>query len=250
MLAAAILIYAAAMTLANLSIAAFGPAISPINAFVLIGLDLALRDWLHVRLKPLQMLALIAAAGQGVAHHRLPRLDTAERAASGRASCRQCRTPIVKGAWRLTLTFWEDGRFMPASNTKLFTTAAAFATLPGLDRPDTAGGASVLLQKPRSYGEIYNDLDGEVVNLFRVARDCGGNGVAARQRQTSSEPHDVLGNLSEIGNIELRQGQGSGLVSQDHRRAAHCLNRRQMADKRVAPRHALGGHGQRQGNFR
>jgi ribosomal protein L37AE/L43A len=58
--------------------------------------------------------ALIAAAGQGVAHHRLPRLDTAERAASGRASCRQCRTPIVKGAWRLTLTFWEDGRFMPA----------------------------------------------------------------------------------------------------------------------------------------
>jgi len=63
MLAAAILIYAAAMTLANLSVAAFGPAISPVNAFVLIGLDLALRDWLHVRLKPWQMLALIVAAG-------------------------------------------------------------------------------------------------------------------------------------------------------------------------------------------
>ena len=59
----AILIYAAAMTLANLSVAAFGPAISPLNAFVLIGLDLALRDWLHVRLKAWQMLALIVAAG-------------------------------------------------------------------------------------------------------------------------------------------------------------------------------------------
>lgn len=59
----AILIYAAAMTLANLSVAAFGPAISPLNAFVLIGLDLALRDWLHVRLKARQMLALIVAAG-------------------------------------------------------------------------------------------------------------------------------------------------------------------------------------------
>ena len=59
----AIMIYAAAMTLANLSIAAFGPAIAPVNAFVLIGLDLALRDWLHVRLKPLQMLALISSAG-------------------------------------------------------------------------------------------------------------------------------------------------------------------------------------------
>ena len=63
MLTIAILIYAAAMTLANLSIAAFGPWVSPINAFVLIGLDLALRDWLHVRLKTWQMLALIGVSG-------------------------------------------------------------------------------------------------------------------------------------------------------------------------------------------
>lgn len=59
----AIALYAAAMTLANLSVAAFGPAVTPINAFVLIGLDLALRDWLHVRLKVWQMGALIAATG-------------------------------------------------------------------------------------------------------------------------------------------------------------------------------------------
>ena len=62
-IAIAVLVYAAAMTLANLSVAAFGPAISPVNAFVLIGLDLALRDWLHVRLKAWQMLALICSAG-------------------------------------------------------------------------------------------------------------------------------------------------------------------------------------------
>ena len=35
------------------------------------------------------------------------------------------------------------------------------------------GGASVLLRKPRSHAEIYNDLDGEMVNLFRVARENG-----------------------------------------------------------------------------
>jgi DNA adenine methylase len=33
------------------------------------------------------------------------------------------------------------------------------------------GGASILMRKPRVYSEVYNDLDGEVVNVFRVLRD-------------------------------------------------------------------------------
>lgn len=59
----AISVYALAMTAANLSVAAFGPAISPLNAFLFIGLDLVLRDWLHVRLKLWQMGTLIASTG-------------------------------------------------------------------------------------------------------------------------------------------------------------------------------------------
>ena len=35
------------------------------------------------------------------------------------------------------------------------------------------GAAAVLLRKPRNRGEIYNDLDSEIVNLFRVCRDRG-----------------------------------------------------------------------------
>lgn len=33
------------------------------------------------------------------------------------------------------------------------------------------GAASVLIQKPRSYGEVFNDVWGVVVNVFRVLRD-------------------------------------------------------------------------------
>jgi DNA adenine methylase len=33
------------------------------------------------------------------------------------------------------------------------------------------GGGSVLMLKPRCYSEIYNDLDGEVVNVFRVLQN-------------------------------------------------------------------------------
>jgi hypothetical protein len=50
----------------------------------------------------------------GVANRRLPRATTIGRAPSGRAACRSCRQTIDKGAWRISLLYYEDGRFAPS----------------------------------------------------------------------------------------------------------------------------------------
>lgn len=61
----AVAIFIAAIAAANLLVAHFGPWFSPINAFVLIGLDLSLRDWMHDKWRDQlwRVGALIAAAG-------------------------------------------------------------------------------------------------------------------------------------------------------------------------------------------
>lgn len=41
------------------------------------------------------------------------------------------------------------------------------------------GAASVLMRKERSYGEVYNERDGEIVNLFKVVRERGLELIAA-----------------------------------------------------------------------
>lgn len=56
-------VYIAAICCANLSVYLFGPWATPINAFLLIGLDFVLRDKLHERIGVVKILGLIAVAG-------------------------------------------------------------------------------------------------------------------------------------------------------------------------------------------
>jgi len=58
--------------------------------------------------------ALERAARGASAHRRLPRIDGAERAPTSQAECRSCHEPIARGAWRIRLVFYEEGRFNPA----------------------------------------------------------------------------------------------------------------------------------------
>lgn len=53
-------------------------------------------------------------ARRSLEHRRLPRVDGAELASTGRATCRSCREKIAKDTWRIRLAFFEDGRFAPS----------------------------------------------------------------------------------------------------------------------------------------
>lgn len=58
--------------------------------------------------------SLEAEARHGLAHRRLPRLTGAQKAPTGRARCRSCKEMIAKDTWRISLVFYEEGRFEPA----------------------------------------------------------------------------------------------------------------------------------------
>ncbi len=65
------------------------------------------------------------------------------------------RRPVVR---------WHGGKFLLAPKIIAYFPAHRVYVEP------FGGGGSVLLRKPRAYAEIYNDLDGEVVALFRILR--------------------------------------------------------------------------------
>lgn len=57
---------------------------------------------------------LASAAEFGIAHRRIPRVNGAERAPSGRARCRRCKKLIERGLWRISLVYFEEFRFEPS----------------------------------------------------------------------------------------------------------------------------------------
>ena len=121
-----------------------------------------------------------------------------------------------------------DSRFIPASNTKMFTTAAAFASLPGLDGPDSEGGASVRLETGR-LGVPDVILEGRGDARLSSRPDCVedclaalADAVAARTRRVG----DVVGDDSHFpdqrwspgmswNNIPTRSGTAISALSLD-----------------------------------
>lgn len=121
-----------------------------------------------------------------------------------------------------------DSRFIPASNTKMFTTAAAFATLPGVDGPDAEGGAAVRLETERgSVPDVVLEGRGDARLSSRpdCAQDCLASladAVAAKTRIV----RDVVGDDSLFpdqrwspgmswNNIPTRSGTAASALSLD-----------------------------------
>ncbi len=52
---------------------------------------------------------------------------------------------VVDDSGKEIIAINPDGRFIPASNTKVYTTATAFANLPGINAPDTNGATVTLV---------------------------------------------------------------------------------------------------------
>ena len=78
--------------------------------------------------------ALEADAAFGIAHRRLPRINGADRAPTGRARCRRCKELIAKDAWRIALVFFEEYRFQPGGFIHAACARDYFETLDVLDR--------------------------------------------------------------------------------------------------------------------
>ncbi|MCU0293711.1 MAG: DNA adenine methylase [Thermoanaerobaculaceae bacterium] len=137
------------------------------------------------------------------------------------------RRPIVRyfgGKWRIAP--WIMGHFPPHR----------------LYCEPFGGAASVLLRKPRSACEVYNDLDGEVVNLFRVLRDPKAaqqlchlvtlTPFAREEFEQAYEPADDPIERARRLVIRGQMGYGSRGVSGKHRtgfRVWDCAGRSDLA---------------------
>ena len=122
-----------------------------------------------------------------------------------------------------------DQRFIPASTTKLFTTAAAYAVLSGINQPDEAGGAQVWLEsdgRQRKGGQNVV-LFGRGDARMSSAADCKVNclaqladAVAAATRTV----HDVIGDDTLWADQRWVPGMSWNNIGTDSGTAVSALN--------------------------
>lgn len=69
------------------------------------------------------------------------------------------------------------------------------------------GAAGVLLQKPRAYAEVYNDLDGDIVNLFKVLRNSEQREQLIEQLVLTPYSREEFDNAWSVATTEVEQAR-------------------------------------------
>lgn len=139
---------------------------------------------------------------------------------------------VLDEAGREIVAINPDARFIPASNTKLFTTAAAYAALPGMNLPDTTSGTQVALAPAGGKGAgsapdvwLVGRGDARMSSAPGCVADCLAalaDAISAKTRRV----HDIIGDDSfwpdqrwfpgmSWNNIGTRDGAAAGALNLD-----------------------------------
>lgn len=136
---------------------------------------------------------------------------------------------VVDGTGRELVAISPDQRFIPASTTKLFTTAAAYALLPGMDQPDTAGGAQVWFEQVSGKSRAGPDivLYGKGDARMSSAPDCMVNCLSALAdavARSARQVRDVIGDATLWPDQRWAPGMSWNNIGTDSGTAVSALN--------------------------
>lgn len=125
-------IYVVAIVLANTIVWVFGPWVSPINAFVLIGLDLTLRDVMHERLTRIQMALVVCSGGflTWILNPASSNIAIASSVAFTIAACADWGAYYALGSYRWSIKVNGSNAVGSAVDSIIFPTMAFGAFLP------------------------------------------------------------------------------------------------------------------------
>jgi DNA adenine methylase len=114
---------------------------------------------------------------------------------SGYASAAECGVSVTRPALR-----WHGGKWNLAPWVIGFFPPHRCYVEP------YGGAASVLIRKPRSHAEVYNDLDGDAVNLFRVLRSDQASDLIDALRLTPFAREEFVG-ASELSDDPVERAR-------------------------------------------